>query len=121
MVFKVGVEKHSKSIENIYYFKGDIMKKKQKKKSKQTIILDHLQSGKSLTTMDAFSIYKETNLSTILHELRKKGHKIIGVDIKPWKLGEPRVPKRFYIDQFLLLEERAKYNLPYATGGSNES
>jgi len=90
------------------------MKKKEKKRSRVTMILDHLQSGKSITTLESFELYREVNLSSRISVLRKKDHKIVGVHIKPWKLGEPHVAQRYYIDEFLSLEERTKYDLPYA-------
>ncbi len=84
-----------------------------KPKSKTQIILDHLQGGGTLTIYDAFDLYREAKLSNKLSTLRKKGHKIIGVKTKPWKLGEPIVARRYYIDEYVSLEQRARYNLPH--------
>ena len=87
--------------------------KKNKPKSKTQIILDHFLAGKSITTFLGFELYAETKLSNKISTLRKRGYKIVDVNTQYWEPGLKFPPKRYYIDEFLSLDERAKYNLPY--------
>ena len=47
-----------------------------KKKSKQSKVLAHLISGKSITPIQALELYGSFRLGAIIFELRADGHKI---------------------------------------------
>ena len=44
--------------------------------SQAAVILDHLQKGGSLTTLDALQFFGCFRLAARIHELRKEGHDI---------------------------------------------
>lgn len=44
--------------------------------SKSNDILKHLQAAGSITSMEAFNLYKVTRLSAIIFNIKKKGHVI---------------------------------------------
>lgn len=46
------------------------------KTTKKDKVLAHLKSGKSLTPLEAFGVYKVTRLSGIVYDLRAEGHRI---------------------------------------------
>lgn len=48
-----------------------------KKPTQTAVILKHLQSGKSITSMEAFHRYNATRLAAIIHSLRQCGHTIV--------------------------------------------
>lgn len=45
-------------------------------KSQNNLILKHLQSGKSITPIEALVLYGSLRLSGRIYELKEKGHKI---------------------------------------------
>lgn len=45
-------------------------------KGQRKAVLDHLQSGKGITSMEAFQKYGATRLSAIIFDLRKLGYDI---------------------------------------------
>lgn len=44
--------------------------------SKLEKVLDHLLSGKSITSWEAIKLYRATRLSAIIYDLRAKGYNI---------------------------------------------
>lgn len=47
-----------------------------KKQTKQARLLQHLQSGKSITSLDAVKLVGTTRLSGYIHRLRQQGYRI---------------------------------------------
>ena len=47
-----------------------------KKITKSKMVLNHLKSGKSITSLEAINLYSATRLSAIIFNLRKRGHTI---------------------------------------------
>ena len=43
-------------------------------------VLAHLQSGKPITSMQAFELYGCTRLADKVHKLRKRGYNIVTID-----------------------------------------
>lgn len=43
-------------------------------------VKEHLQSGRGITSMEAFEMYGATRLSSIIFNLRKSGMNIVNVD-----------------------------------------
>lgn len=41
------------------------------------LILEHLKSGKSITSLEAINLYGATRLSSIIYALRKRGYTIV--------------------------------------------
>lgn len=39
-------------------------------------VLEHLQSGKTISSMEAFELYGATRLSAIIFDLKERGHDI---------------------------------------------
>ncbi len=50
------------------------------KTNKTQKVLQHLQSGKPITSMDAIDLYGATRLSAIIFNLRKRGYNITTID-----------------------------------------
>lgn len=50
---------------------------KTKRVTKQQQVLDHLKSGKSITSLTAINLYGATRLSAIIFNLKELGHDII--------------------------------------------
>lgn len=53
-----------------------------KKLSKEKLVLAHLESGKTITPIEALNLYRSFRLAAIICELRKQGHNIITKDDK---------------------------------------
>lgn len=45
--------------------------------NQRKVVLNHLQVHKTITSMEAFSLYGATRLSAIIFDLRKSGYNII--------------------------------------------
>lgn len=50
------------------------------KTNKTTEVLKHLQTGRGITSIEAFNLYGATRLSAIIFCLRKKGYNITNVN-----------------------------------------
>ena len=50
--------------------------------TKKQKILNHLKSGKSITSMEAINLYKVTRLAAVVHTLKKEGHQIESENVK---------------------------------------
>ena len=74
-------------------------------------LLDHFESGKSITAIEALGLYGTMTVTNRINELRKLGHKIDDCDVHIRKKGQP--PKRYWMEEFISPEERAKHNIPY--------
>lgn len=51
--------------------------KKVKRKTKTQLVAEHLLSGRTITQLECTELYHSTRLSSIIHDLRKKGWSII--------------------------------------------
>lgn len=64
-------------------------------------ILEHLKSGRSITSLEAVKLYGATRLAAIIYELRKKGYVIASHIITvPTRYG-----KDARVAQYTLIEE----------------
>lgn len=68
--------------------------------SQNQMVLSHMTKHKTITSMDAFSIYGITRLSARIYDLRERGHKIGMV----WengtnRYGEPTHYGRYFIEK----------------------
>lgn len=62
---------------------SDILaKNKPKRKSQKQQVLEHLQSGKTLTQAEAITLCKSYRLGAIIHVLRGEGHDIVTIPEK---------------------------------------
>lgn len=50
-------------------------------KNQTAAIREHLASGKSITSMEAFTLYGCTRLSAKIHDMKKSGFNIVGIDV----------------------------------------
>ena len=50
--------------------------------TKKQQILNHLKSGKTITSMEAIELYKVTRLAAVVHTLKKEGHQIESENVK---------------------------------------
>lgn len=64
-------------------------------------ILEHLETGQSITSLEAISKYGNTRLSASIHALRKAGHKIVGKTIPVVN----RYGKTVYVTEYRLITE----------------
>ena len=64
-------------------------------------ILEHLESGRSITSLEAINEYGNTRLSASIHALRKAGHHIVGKDIPVVN----RYGKTVYVTEYRLIRE----------------
>lgn len=42
-----------------------------------TLVLEHLKSGRSITSLEAVNLYGATRLAAIIFDLKKSGHDIV--------------------------------------------
>ena len=70
-------------------------------KSQISEIQQHLESGRSITSMEAIKLYGATRLSGIIFLLRKRGMKIITIDHK----GKNRYGNHCHFAEYKLLKE----------------
>tara|TARA_R100001244_G_scaffold17967_2_gene19039 strand:- start:4689 stop:4952 length:264 start_codon:yes stop_codon:yes gene_type:complete len=50
--------------------------------TKKQEILNHLKSGKTITSMEAIELYKVTRLAAVVHTLKREGHIIESENVK---------------------------------------
>lgn len=53
----------------------------EKKMNKTEKVLEHLRKHGTITSLEAIELYGATRLSSIIYNLRKRGHKIVTEDI----------------------------------------
>lgn len=51
-------------------------------RGQRNAILNHLKSGKSITSKEAFELYGITRLSAIIHDLRRMGYPIHALSVE---------------------------------------
>lgn len=52
-----------------------------KRINKTQLVLDHLEKYGTITSLEAIELYGATRLSSIIYNLRKRGHKIVTEDM----------------------------------------
>lgn len=88
------------------------VKAKLRRGSKNYMILEYLESGGTLTAIQAYEKFNEMHLATRIYSLRKKGYTISSCEIVQQKHAQ--YPHRYYIEECISLEERTKHNIKYA-------
>ena len=63
---------------------------------KQTVY-EHMLTHGSITSMEAFSLYKITRLSEYIHELRKEGKPVITSDERTTVNGRSCIYRRYFL------------------------
>lgn len=69
--------------------------------SQCNMILNHIISHGSITSMEAFELYGITRLSGRIFDLRERGHKIIGVK----ETGRNRYGQKVQYDRYMMETE----------------
>ena len=70
------------------------------KRNQRTTILNLLQNGETITSYESFLRFGVTRLSSVIHDLRKKGHKIIGTDERTInQFGEQKIYTRYSLEK----------------------
>lgn len=65
--------------------------------TQEQMVYEHMLAHGSITSMEAFSLYKITRLSDRIFKLRQKGEPIDTVDEKTTVNGRPCTYRRYYL------------------------